>query len=243
MHIHVHVHIILLFKNLFQFHIFIDCTKDLPEFHEQDKSSICSRILENIVVNFESAIAKECLDFLLFTKSGVPKSGLATRYPCNASSVPFRTLLEKGLLNLPILELLTQWKLIITQGDLKLAVEYIPEKDLDLLKRLVTISQEQSSFQTDSETLDESLKCDKPVFAVFLITQGAIPTKAAALNSLSMIQSDPAIMRVLMKRCTPVIRAEVLVTCLVNNEEKYADDAIDSGEHCQLIVELKLSSL
>ena len=218
-----------------------DDTKCLPDFHDQDKDSICGQLLIYLITHYDKEQIEKALQFLFFPSPSIEKSGLAFKYHCDVSSLSVSLVYSKGVLTEPILDMLVQCNLLVKQLDIvQLVVLLDEELELSLFQRLVSIceAQSMSSIQSSlSDSLDKALLSKKEVFASYLLSKGVTPTHVSSSLAYDLLLSSPYCVpsapsedfKRIVCTCGPDVRAEFAAKSLAASHVSLFHQVLSSG--------------
>lgn len=202
----------------------------LPDFHKEDRASICTQLISHLMSNCSPDQAKKCVNFLLITKPGYDKSGLAMRYPCDVSSVSVCSFYSMSLLNSSVLTVLVHLNLQVNASDITQLAHDCKNDEFDLFQKLVITCVKRSKLKFDfSDALEKAAITNKSNFASFLLKLGAKPSKIAAPLLFDLLKSERSLLKTILDSCSPDVRAELVVKGLVSNDINLLLDAVESG--------------
>lgn len=167
-------------------------------------------------------------------------SGLAIKNPCNAATISLSTLLEREVINVPILEALVQLHMSITLDDIALAINVLSEECSNLFSQLLTQFRKQTEENagaliqsmelTLSDLLHRSLLVTKPAFSIVLLKQGSKPVRKTIgllMDDTNLVDDD--LINLLAQECTQENRALMLEQALINNRHQIASAVLEGG--------------
>ena len=153
--------------------VFAAFTRFLPPIHKWDEPIICNRLLKIITNNTENSYeALLCLHFLLVDIPQLPNSGMAKRFPCDASFLSFTHIIKSISMTTPVMAALIEYGLKVTPRDLNIAAEVMDQAAVTALYFLVHYVQINATYLfTFLDLLHESVRLDKESFVAMMLSR------------------------------------------------------------------------